>query len=172
MSSPQIVRVDWPQYDAAIAGIVRFLVDRAFEPELLVGIARGGLIPLTSLSHRLNVRKIGVMLLDKTATDERFANDAVKPVRMDGAAFRWDGPTAPRTALLVDDITAYGDTMRAARLLLRERFGERTSVLAVSLCIRNPHGEAARGSALDPATMIDHYAIQIPTESWVVFPWE
>ena len=170
--SPTIIKLTWDDYERAIRGMVTFLRESGRAPDLIVGLARGGLVPMATLSHRLGVRAVGIVLMDKTASDARFANDNQKIVRIDGSVFRWDDDAPPREILVVDDIVAYGDTLRAAHRLVRERFGDAPRITTVSICLRGFDWGAKTGTDADPGSLVDYHAVKNPGDSWIEFPWE
>lgn len=53
-------KISWQKADAMCAAL-GIKVKRGFHPDTLVGISRGGLVPLRLLSDYLNVRNIGVV---------------------------------------------------------------------------------------------------------------
>ena len=162
----------WQMYDEAIGHLLAFLKARSFQPDLIVGIARGGLIPMATLSHKLGTRSVGVLLLDKTASDERYANASGKQVQVDGSVFRVPPAGTLRRILLVDDITAWGDTLRTARAILQERFGSEIEVVTMSLVYRNVCTDAERGTGRDAARLLDSHWLEVTADTWTVFPWE
>lgn len=163
-----IIKLTWVDYEHAMKGMVSFLRESGRLPQLIVGIARGGLVPMATLSHRLGVRSVGLILRDKTASDEQFANDGQKLVRIDGSAFRWEGGE-PRREIL---------RRRRYRGLRGHRSRvSRARVWAVRQRAANHHGvhlpvriRLGREDRHGGRSGVDFHAIRSPGDSWIEFP--
>jgi hypoxanthine phosphoribosyltransferase len=139
----------------------------AHQPDLVVGIAKGGLPIAVTLCHRLRSPAFGSMHLFQNATDAALELDVSAPLKYHGAVLP-DGH--PRQVLLVDDVVAQGFVMAEGEHLLRQRYGddiEVTPVAAFSDPVGIASGPAAElGKRLVAAEEIDN------TTEWIVFPWE
>lgn len=82
--------------------IIRQMSASEFAPDIIVGVARGGLVPATMLSHYLEkpLMVINYSLRDNKVTQTSEVNDMTRKIK-EGLS-----------VLLVDDICDSGDTLR------------------------------------------------------------
>jgi hypoxanthine phosphoribosyltransferase len=125
-----------------------------FKPDLLIGIARGGLIPLAILAGEPLFNNRNVTTMSVESYDDKGKQKKLK--------FRFLVPTdaykAYKSILVVDDIADTGETLRKVTELLKENLPAATIKSAV--LFYKP------ASTFKP----DYYAEQ--TTKWIVFPWE
>lgn len=81
--------------------IIRQMTTGGFSPDIIVGIARGGLVPATMLSHYLGkpLMVINYSLRDNKVSQVSEVNDLIQNI------------TAGKNILLVDDICDSGETL-------------------------------------------------------------
>ena len=124
------------------------------KPTVVIGIARGGLIPAVLVGRRLKIREmqsIQVVKYDDMKEDilpKITALNTPQVEVLDGA-----------DVLLIDDIADEGETLQFAKLVL-EKLGAK-SVTTAALFRRST-------SKMTP----DFYRIELETTDWIVFPWE
>ena len=127
-------------------------------PQIIVGIARGGLIPAVMIAHVLGVRDLRTVAITHTNSDAVNAAKTLEPlVARPGSLGNLDD----QDVLLVDDIAGTGDTLAAARALLVERHPARIRSGVLWLNVANwrfTHAEPTYVGERD--------------RGWVVFPWE
>lgn len=130
-------------YDAIEA--LEYMV-RPSAPKLIVGVSRGGLIPATLLSHRLNVplRVVHVSAYEGTRRTLQ------KPLVVEGWETRYDSSDT----LIVDDILDSGDTLDTIHNKSQQ------AQFAV-LVTKQPHHYKP----------IKYFAT-VAKDMWVKFPWE
>jgi hypoxanthine phosphoribosyltransferase len=146
----------WAEIDA----LVELIAERAAEQkvEVIVGIARSGLVPAVMLSHRIGVRPFSVIDIARTTSDGINASKSA-PV--------WHGisnqdAVAGRRVLLIDDIVGHAMTMPMAAAALRDLGAHPVTATLVV----NQRNLGARA----PRTVVDIYGCVV--YGWVVFPWE
>ncbi|MFF3665501.1 phosphoribosyltransferase [Microtetraspora malaysiensis] len=146
----------WRMHDAAFAAAVDLIAEaeRAHQPELIVGIQRGGAQLALRLAAALNVPS--VLVTARHNTSDAIAVQASGVVTVDAAPLVSVIPAA--RVLLVDDICGSGATLRAVTRLIVAAVGAERIRSAV-LC-RNA------GADLSPDTWVWEVA------DWVSFPWE
>jgi uncharacterized protein len=137
-----VMEVDWPFFGELCRGLA-LKVWHDYEPDLVVGIAKAGVIPGAVISAILRVD---------------FASVALTRRREGDAPALVSRPTlspAGRRVLLVDETCDSGDTMRLAASVMREE-GAKEVRTAVSF----------RTAKFRP----DYWALQTP--DFIVLPWD
>jgi hypoxanthine phosphoribosyltransferase len=158
-------RLTWADIGSVCDRLVTRLDGHA--PDLVVGIAKGGLPIAVSLCHHLRAPAFGTLHLFQSATDDALDLDVSAPLKYQGAVMP-DGH--PRRILLVDDVVTKGLVMAEGERLLRQRYDDGIEVTPVT-AFSDPAGIASGpvaglGSRLVTAEEIDN------TRVWIVFPWE
>lgn len=121
------------------------------DPTLIVGIARGGLIPATLLSHKLNVPMVVI-----TARAYEGTYRSLAPIVIEGWKDEYDRPNV----VVIDDILDSGDTYAAIREIASgaTRLTEfKFASLVNKSCMRFTH---------------NLFFANVPKDVWVQFPWE
>jgi len=113
----------------------------------IVAISRGGLIPATILSHRLNIKNIDVLQCSSYNEDN---------TQMDVELIKPPNFNIKSSSIIIDDLADSGNTLR----LIRETFKDQELLIA-TLFVK-PQGKDA----------VDIFALEVDQNSWVVFPWE
>ena len=133
-----------------LARIAKEIRDRGISVDVIVGIARGGLVPARFLADFLLVSDIKVVSAGfYVAPGKRMDKPVIyTPITED---------LSGKTVLLVDDVADTGETLIEVQRHLRERGAERvyTAVIYVK-----PWNKAK----------VDFYAKE--TSAWIIFPWE
>ena len=88
---------------------------RAYNPDAIIALARGGMMGAQLLGYGLDVRNIG--LLRVASYDDERQRESVS-IEGDG------GMAGARRILIVDDIVDSGKTLQSVKAYLRERFPE------------------------------------------------
>jgi hypothetical protein len=120
---------------------------------LVIGIARGGLIPAVALCHTLGTRRIGVVEIVRSLSDQLYSAREAAVVTPHAAK----SDLAGKSILIVDDIIGDGTTILLARDEIQE--GAPKSVTTASLALN-------LGSRFVPDLHI------FTVDDWVIFPWE
>ncbi|NJE07008.1 phosphoribosyltransferase [Thermococcus sp. M39] len=142
------VYLTWWQVDRAIFSLADKL--REYKPDVIVGIARGGLIPAVRLSHILGD-------IDLKVIDVKFYTDINEHTEMPKIVIPIYGDLKDRKVVIVDDVS---DTGKTLKVVIEEvkRLGAKEIKVA---CL-----------AMKPWTSVvpDFYVFR--TDKWIVFPWE
>lgn len=157
--------MSWMEFDVLATILTRKLTDSEIRPDLIIAIARGGLVPATVLAHHFQCRLFGVLTIRRTISDRPFSLPP-NGIHLDLQALPEDGASI-QTILLVDDIIGHGLTLSLAKRLLLKRYPGKRIVLAALVDDLN--------LAVDPsANSISPYltAYEMSDADWVVFPWE
>ncbi|WP_330460393.1 phosphoribosyltransferase domain-containing protein [Streptomyces sp. NBC_00820] len=146
--------LSWHDLGTALDSIARSVRADGFTPDVVLGVARGGLLAASYLTCALDVPQMSLVRVRRTRDDSQYA--AKRPPLLEQ-----EGPVPkPGTAVLVvDDIVGTGATADVVREHLRTAGVTDTDVRFAAL-VRNHRS----GYVPDycPAVVDD----------WVVFPWE
>lgn len=124
-----------------------------FEPDLLIGLSRGGLQPVGLLAgeKQFNLRNVSTIALTSYSGEKQGEINLVMPLHIeDYKKFK--------SILIVDDLVDSGKTMEYIKNLLQNELPEstiKTAVLYYKPCSR-----------IKPDYFVEE------TEAWIVFPWE
>ena len=139
--------ISWSDYDELVSSIASQLGD--WEPDAIVGLTRGGLIPAVQFSHMFNVKLYTL-------------NISLRDGKAPSAKFDWKQLEKYSRVLIIDDINDSGSTLREVhnqfytRAYMTPKFAtllsKRSSVMEVDYA-----GEHINKSR---------------ENDWVVFPWE
>lgn len=143
-----ILALSWQSIHDAIDSL--YYQIQPLKPHLIVAIARGGLIPGTLLSHKLNVCVEVVHASAYQGTRRALE----KPITVEG----WKTEYNHHKVIIVDDILDSGDTYRAIQ---SQESGALFHARYAVLVHKIPN------ERLVPI----HYA-RVPKDVWVKFPWE
>jgi len=128
-----------------IAGSIR----AEYEPEVIIGVARGGLIPARIAADLLDVPTIGIIGV-------AFYEDVGQRMRRPVVTQPLSIPAEDKRVLIVDDIVDTGESLAFVVAELERRAKE----LRTATVYRKPWTQFTP----------DYYARE--TDAWVVFPWE
>lgn len=121
-----------------------------YQPEVMVGVSRGGLVPARVLTDLLEVPQLGTLQVEFYVA---LGETSAAPLLKQHLAL----PVAGRRILLVDDITDSGRSIELAKGYL---LSQGAAELRIAVLYYKPR------SIVKP----DYYTRE--TQSWVVFPWE
>ncbi len=112
----------WQGFGDATRQIAQNIVDSGWMPELVVAVARGGLLPAGALSYALGLKAIGTMNVEfYTDIEETLPEPVLIPPLMDVSAL------SGKRVLVVDDVADSGKTLELVMRLIREPPGKRAS---------------------------------------------
>ena len=143
----ELMSMSWYEVEKAVTALATTL-EREFMPDIIVGIARGGLIPAVRLSHLLGDRLLRMIHM-------KFYKGV--DLRRERPEILADVGELPPKVLIVDDVADTGATLELALERVKER-GAREVKIATLAC--KPR------SRVKP----DYYVFE--TDKWIVFPWE
>jgi hypoxanthine phosphoribosyltransferase len=152
-TSPQFDYIAYEDFVTVIRTLSDSLAKGAWQPDFIVGVGRGGLVPAVYMSQIL---QIPMLSIDQSAKVPGFADELlVKVATMTKAGQR---------LLIVDDINDSGRTIASLRRLLRAHDSVEEN-LRFAVMVNNTVS----------AETVD-YAVQTidrtTDKRWFVFPWE
>jgi hypoxanthine phosphoribosyltransferase len=140
----------WDRFGDACRDLARSVVESGFEPEILIAVARGGLLPGGGLSYALGVKLTDAINVEfYTDVHETLPDPVLLAPLLDTESIRG------RRLLVVDDVADSGRTLALVLELLRE------------------HGAECRSAVLyaKPKSQVRPDFVWKETDQWIVFPW-
>ena len=149
---PVKINVTWDDLDRLVAELAERLA-AAPEPDVVLAISRGGLVPAGMLGYRMGWRDM--LLAPVVAYDDESGFRG----KADFLQFPSDKHVAGKTVLVIDEVWDSGTTIAAVSTRIREAGG--TPVTAVL------HYKPGR-SRVD--IVPDHFIVE--TNDWVLYPFK
>ena len=148
--APPRERMGWAELGTASRDLARMVSDDGFEPDLILGIARGGLLVSGALAYALDVKNTFTMNVEfYTGIDERLPVPMILPPVPDLVDLEH------ARVLIADDVADTGLTLQTVHEFCGTRVGEvRTAVLY----------EKSR-------SVVSCDYVWRRTELWIDFPW-
>ena len=143
----KITNITWNELDALVYELAAKV---NFKADFLIGISRGGLIPVRLLSDRLNNSNIAVIRTEfytgvgKTTKEPKITQDITIDVK-------------GKSVLVVDDVADTGKSLELVKKHLLKKGAKNVKIATL-------HYKPT--STIKP----DFYAKQ--TQEWLVYPWE
>jgi uncharacterized protein len=148
--APEREHLTWDMFGEASREIAREIVASDFVPEVVVAIARGGLLPAGAIAYGLGIKNCGAINVEfYTGIGTVLDAPELLPPELDMTYL--DG----RRVLLVDDVADSGRTLDLAVRLLREQGAEVRSAVIYT----------------KPTTIIRPDYSWKDTDLWIDFPW-
>ncbi|QMW68174.1 phosphoribosyltransferase [Mumia sp. ZJ1417] len=140
----------WDLYGTAMRQLAQTVTDSGFAPTIVLGIARGGLIPAGSLAYALNCKNLFTMSVEfYTGVDTRLDVPVVLPPFLDTADL------TGADLLVVDDVADTGKTLELVHAFCADHVRSvRTAVI---------YEKPRSAIKLDFAWR--------RTDAWINFPW-
>ena len=152
-TEPTLFYIPYERFLADLEAVAVQIEADDWQPDFLVGIGRGGLVPAAFLSHRTGIAMLSV---DHSSGEPGFADEL-----LDKLAAKI---MAGRRILIVDDINDSGGTIAYLRAAIEAK-GADAAGLRVAVLINNLRSKAKteyRGAEID----------RDRDKRWFVFPWE
>ncbi len=142
--------LDWSTFGRAARELAQTIADDGFQPELILGIARGGLFLAGSLGYALDVKNIFLVNVEYyTGVDERLQLPVMLPPILDPSDLE------NARVLIADDVADTGSTLRLVKEFCSDRVAEvRTAVLYEK-----------------PRSSVACEYVWRRTDRWINFPW-
>lgn len=139
----------WSKVDEAIWTLTDY-VRKDYNVDMIVGIARGGLIPAVRMSHIMDNILMRVM-------DVKFYTDIEEHTEMPEITVPLTESVEGKNVLIVDDVADTGKTLKVVRDYILDKGAREVRIAVIA---KKPQ------SIIDP----DYYIFQ--TGKWIIFPWE
>lgn len=150
LPEPEREVLGWDQFGEASRELAQTVVDSGFEPEVVVAIARGGLLLAGSISYALGAKACGALNVEfYTGVGTVLPEPVVLPPMID------EGALAGKRVLLVDDVSDSGRTLAKVVELISAWGAEVKTV-----CLYTK-----------PRTILAPDFEWRRTDKWITFPW-
>jgi hypoxanthine phosphoribosyltransferase len=140
----------WDEFGGAARELAATVHGSGFVPDIVVAIARGGLLLAGAIAYALDVKSCGALNAEfYTGVDERLDEPIILAPMLDEESMRG------KRVLLVDDVSDSGRTLAMVLVLLIRAGADVRTVCLYS----------KPGTALEP----DY--VWRKTSRWIAFPW-
>jgi len=140
----------WLEFGDASRELAHEVLHSGFEPEVVVAIARGGLLLAGSIAYALGVKSCGALNVEfYTGIGERLDAPIVLPPMLDEQSL------VGKRVLLVDDVSDSGRTLDMVMQLLKVGGADVRSIVLYT----------------KPGTMHEPDYTWRRTPLWITFPW-
>ena len=147
---PEREILTWPDYGVGIRELASQIAGDGFQPDIILGIARGGLIPTGSLGYALSIKNCYMINVEYyTDVDERLDVPVILPPYLELVDLHGSN------VLVVDDVADTGHTLAKVYEFVTHSVNEtRAAVLYEK-----------------PASVIKCDYVWRRTDRWINFPW-
>lgn len=145
--------VSWRDIERWSKDIVRKVMESGYEPEIVIGLARGGLVPARLIADYLNIKDLYAVKTEHwgvTATPDGKAKLA-QGLQVD---------IRGKKVLVVDDIT---DTGQSLKLAVKHIKGQKPKEIKTATLLHITHSKYVP----------NYYSEEVPEDNWTwfIFPW-
>src|SRR4051812_47163535 len=143
-------RMSWDDLGAGSRALAQAIVDDGYRPDMVLAIARGGLLVAGALGYALGVKNTFTMNVEfYTGVDERLEMPMILPPVPDLIDF------ADTKVLIADDVADTGATLKT----VHEWCAGKVSEVRTAVLYEKPH-----------STIKCEYVWR-RTDRWITFPW-
>lgn len=149
-SSDEREVLTWELYGRGIRELAQQIADDGFAPDIILGIARGGLIPAGSIGYALSVKNCYMMNVEYyTDIDERLDVPVILPPYLDMVDLN------DANVLVVDDVADTGHTLQK----VHEFVSDKVNSTRIAVLYEKPR------------SVIQCEYVWKRTDKWINFPW-
>lgn len=150
MSEPVREVLTWEAFGVAARELAKQVVDSGFQPDLILSITRGGMLPAGTISYAMGIKNLHIINVEfYTGVGSRLPLPVLLPPVP--AAVDLSG----QKVLIIDDVADTGETLKMVRDFCEEHVAEtRTAVLY---------------EKSQSAVRCDY--VWKHTDEWISFPW-
>lgn len=140
----------WDIFGAASRELAQTIADSDFDPEIVIAVARGGLLPAGALSYALGLKLADAINVEfYTDVDQTLPDPVLLAPELDTAHI------SGKRLLVVDDVADSGRTLALVMELLKEFGADPRSAVLYS----------------KPRSVVKADFVWKETDEWIVFPW-
>ncbi len=141
--------LSWGDIERLAKELAQKVRDSGFQPDYLIGIAIGGLVPLTLIAKELDTKNVA------TISARSYGLTAQGKLEITALP---DIDLSDKKVLLVDEVADHGTTLRHVSNLILERY--KVKEVRSAVLVLKGHSSYAP----------NYFVTQ--TDEWIVFPWE
>jgi hypoxanthine phosphoribosyltransferase len=142
--------LSWSTFGEASRELATQVSDSGYRPPIILGIARGGLLPAASIAYALGVKNLFMMSVEfYTGVDERLDFPVMLPPLLNAVDIEGS------RVLVVDDVADTGGTLK----LVRDFCAQHVSEVRCAVLYEKPRS----------AVKCEY--VWRRTDRWVEFPW-
>lgn len=140
----------WEGFGSATRELAQEIADSGFVPDIIIGVARGGLVPAGALSYALGVKLLDAVNVEfYTDVHETLPDPVLLAPMLDVESI------SSKKVLVVDDVADSGRTLALVLELLKGYQSDTRSAVIYS----------------KPRSLVDPDFVWKATDEWIVFPW-
>lgn len=140
----------WQGFGDASRELAQQVVDSGFEPDIIISVARGGMLPGGALTYAMGTKLTDAINVEfYTDVHETLPDPVLLAPMLDTESIR------NQKLLVVDDVADSGRTLKLVIELLEKYQAEVRSVVLYS----------------KPSTVVEPDYVWRRTDKWIVFPW-
>lgn len=140
----------WERFGSAMRELAQQIVDSGFEPEIVIAVARGGMLPGGALTYALGTKLTDAINVEfYTDVHETLPDPVLLAPMLDVESIKG------KKLLVVDDVVDSGRTLELVVKLLKGFDADVRSAVIYS----------------KPTTVINPEYTWAETDKWIVFPW-
>jgi hypoxanthine phosphoribosyltransferase len=151
-SFPESVRMSWEEVEGLVWDVFTAIRHSDYDPDVIVGVARGGLVPARILVDYLQKKYICTLQMGHWNGDTRLSDKPSLIYPLPEMNF------LDKKVLVVDDISDEGQTMEEVRAYLEPR------VLDIKTCVLVSKHDSRFTADFCPRVLYDDWR-------WILFPW-
>lgn len=130
-----------------------------YQPDVIISVSRGGLIPATLLAYKLNVRTLVNYAIQSYSDDTNSREDFIVD-QSPTNSLHFIEKFKDKKILVVDDLSDTGTTIEYIYHDLTKNYNFQ-NVKTATVCIKD-----------DTRFVPDFYIQKYPSDTWLTFPWE
>ena len=140
----------WDLFGEASRALAQQIVDSGYRPTIVLGIARGGLLPAATIAYSLDLKNLFTVNVEfYTGVDERLQFPVMLPPLLDVVDI------AGATVLVADDVADTGATLR----LVTDYCAEHVADVRCAVLYEKPR------------SVVKCEYVWRRTDRWIDFPW-
>lgn len=146
----EILAFTWDDIQSSLLSLADKITESGYNPEMIVGIARGGWVVARILSDLLNIKDLASIKIEfyRDVAEREHTPRITQPIS--------ESPKG-KTVLIVDDVADTGESLLLARRHILEQGAQSIRIATIHL---KKHSK-----------VIPEYYVNF-TEDWVMYPWE
>lgn len=140
----------WETFGSAAKELTQTVLDDGYQPELILSITRGGLIPAGAVSYAMDIKNIHIINVEfYTGMDQRLP----EPILLPPVPLPVD--ISGQKLLIIDDVADTGETLK----------------MVVDFCKK--HASEVRTAVLyeKPRSVVKCDYVWKRVNTWISFPW-